>query len=349
MEMGNGMPAACAVHDPVLYQILREHTHFEEEALHGTIPLNSHDMLYTSKRMDCIDSGKMPMGDKLINVMRHPRFEHIPKHKHNFIEACYVCSGHITHVIEGRQVCLQAGDFLMLNQHTSHEVLPAGEEDIAVNFIIQGRFFDDAYELAAKRNVLSDFIVDLLRQEVNCNQYLHYKTLNHLPVSHLLEIIMTNFFPYNDGVTVRNKVNDEDEGLNKALMFLVFRYLSKDLSDLNVDAPMNFDQIMMITVRNYIEESYQSATLTELAEIMNQSASALSRQIKTVSGSTFKELLQAKRFQRAVKLLEETNISVSDIALAVGYENSSYFYRRFREIYSISPKEYRENAQRQTG
>jgi AraC-like DNA-binding protein len=126
-------------------------------------------------------------------------------------------------------------------------------------------------------------------------------------------------------------------------MFLVFLYLSKDLSDLSCDSPVNFDQIMMSTVMNYIEHGYQTATLTELADIMNQSASALSRQIKVVSGSTFKELLQTKRFQRAVALLKETNLAVSDIALAVGYENSSYFYRRFREIYGISPKVYREN------
>ena len=339
-----GRDAPCAVRDENLMRILRQHTLGEEECLRGE--KTSHFDIYASAKMDCLDYHKFPHGEQLVSVIKHPRFETIPRHKHNFIEATYVCAGHITHLIDGKEVRLEAGDFLMLNQHTSHEVRAAGEDDVAVDFIIQARFFDDAYELAAKRNVLSDFIVDLLRQEVNCNQYLHYKTLHHLPVSHLLEILLVNFFPFDDGTDTAVNSGSNDEGLNKALMFLVFRYLSKDLSDLSVDAPMNFDQITLVTVMNYIEESYQTATLNELAEIMNQSVSALSRQIKVVSGSTFKELLQGKRFQRAVKLLEETNLAVSDIALAVGYENSSYFYRRFREIYGISPKLFRENARK---
>lgn len=343
--MGKNSKTGCAIHDENLFRILKQHTAEEEEALQGINHQSGFLDQTSSGQVKILDYHKIPKANQLVSVVRNPRFEYIPRHKHNFIEACYVCSGELTHIIDGKEVRLRTGDFMMMNLHTSHEVLPAGEDDVAVNFIIQSRFFDDTYELVAKHNVLSDFIVDLLRKEVNCNQYLHYRTLTHMPISHLLEIILANFFPFDDGVSARNNNNSEDEGINKMTMLLVFRYLSKDLSDLEVDTPMNYNQIMMSTVHNYIEESYQTATLTELASIMNQSVSVLSRQIKSVSGSTFKDLLQAKRFERAVKLLEETNLPVSDIALAVGYENSSYFYRRFREIYGYSPKTYRENTQ----
>jgi AraC-like DNA-binding protein/quercetin dioxygenase-like cupin family protein len=331
---------ACAIHDPVLMNILSQLSDEEKDYEKGcfTQPYP----IYVNEETNTAEEGKLFRENELITVIRHPRFVEIPRHKHTFIETMYVCKGHITHIINGKEVTLEAGDFLMLNQHTSHQVLPAGKDDVAVNVEIQPHFFDDTYELAAKRNVLSDFIVDLLRQEVNCNQYLHYKTSRHLPVSHLFEMLLCNFFPNNDEEC--NRVIEGEESLNKTLMFLIFLYLSKDLSDLSCDAPINFDQILMATVMNYIDSSYQTATLTELSDIVSQSVSALSRQIKLVSGSTFKELLQAKRFQRAVKLLEETNLAVSDIALAVGYENSSYFYRRFREIYGISPKIYRENT-----
>lgn len=336
-----GSEYRCAIRDPMLMQQLFKPTPEERDYLAHTndMPLP----LWPEQRQNTAETQHLGKQEPLIKVIRHPRYIPLPRHKHDFIEVMYVCSGRITHVINDRQVTLEAGDFLMLNQHTSHETLSAGENDIAITIMIQPRFFDDTYELVAKHNVLSDFIVDLLRQEVNCNQYLHYKTMYHLPVSHLIEILLTTVFPLED---VNNPlIAPAEEGLSKTLMSLLFLFLSRDLSDLSCDSPMNFDQIMMVTVMNYIEESYQTATLTELAQIMNQSTSALSRQIKLVSGSTFKELLLAKRFQRAVKLLEETNLSVSDIALAVGYENSSYFYRRFRDIYGISPKTYRENAE----
>jgi AraC-like DNA-binding protein/mannose-6-phosphate isomerase-like protein (cupin superfamily) len=328
-----------AIHDPMLRQILRPFT--PDEADYAAQPNPVYRSQYANESTGTADFKRFFQSEQLVGLIRHPRFVAIPKHNHNYIETMYVCAGQITHVINGKEVVLESGDFLMMNQHTSHEILPAGEGDIAVTFALHPRFFDDTYELAAKRNVLSDFIVDLLRQEVNCNQYLHYKTMRHLPVCHLFEMLLCNFFPHQDEDSRR--VMEGEGALNKTLMFLVFLYLSKDLSDLSCDAPITFDQIMMSTVMNYIEHSYQTATLTELADIMNQSASALSRQIKLVSGSTFKELLQSKRFQRAVALLKETNLAVSDIALAVGYENSSYFYRRFREIYGISPKVYREN------
>lgn len=326
------METVCAIRDPFLMSLLRRELPEELEFLaDGTLPFAPEEGPGMVRRSS---------GSRLVQIIRHPRFFPIPQHRHHFIEAMYVCSGSITHIINDQPVVLKAGDLLLLNQHTSHRLPAAGEEDIAVTFLIQPRFFEDTYELAAKRNVLSDFIVDLLRQEVNCNQYLHYKTAHHLPISHLIEILLTNTFPFEDDLNER--ILPPEESLIKTLMFLVFLYLSRDLSDLSCDSPMNFEQVMMATVMNYIEESYQTATLTELAEIMNQSTSSLSRQIKLVSGSTFKELLQAKRFQRAVTLLEETNLVVSDIALAVGYENSSYFYRRFRELYGISPKTYRE-------
>ena len=54
-----------------------------------------------------------------------------------------------------------------------------------------------------------------------------------------------------------------------------------------------------------------------------------------------KELLQKKRLNKAVQLLVETKLSVSNIIAGVGYDNASYFFRIFKERYGMSPKEYR--------
>lgn len=323
---------------PFLMDMLRICNEEERQALRGARP-NQREC-YTSDAMDTIDCAHIPHGDWTVSVVRHPRFESIPRHRHNFIEAMYVCSGSITHIINDRRVTLEPGDILILNQYTHHAVERAEENDIAVNIVIHPRFFDDIYEKSGRRTTLSDFIVELIRDDMNCNQYLHYKTARHLPASHLMEILLCTNFPHEDDVAPRHE--PEDARLNVRLMDLLFYYLSRDLSDLSCDSPMNFKQVMMTTVNNYIEEQYSTATLGELAGMLNQSESALSRQIKMASGATFKELLQAKRFRRAMVLLRETNLAVSDIALAVGYENSSYFYRRFREIHHMSPKSYRE-------
>ena len=70
-------------------------------------------------------------------------------------------------------------------------------------------------------------------------------------------------------------------------------------------------------------------------EILRQEAAAELAQ--ELSG-----LLREKRLGRAAELLAGTALPVEDIIGAVGYDNTSYFYRKFREHYGVSPKQYRE-------
>ena len=58
------------------------------------------------------------------------------------------------------------------------------------------------------------------------------------------------------------------------------------------------------------------------------------------------ELLQEKRMNQARYLLAHTKLSVNQIIALVGYENNSYFYRKFREKYGETPKDYREREKR---
>ena len=48
-----------------------------------------------------------------------------------------------------------------------------------------------------------------------------------------------------------------------------------------------------------------------------------------------------KRFQKAVMFLMETELPVEEIAINVGYENQSYFYRQFKARYEMTPNQYR--------
>ena len=65
--------------------------------------------------------------------------------------------------------------------------------------------------------------------------------------------------------------------------------------------------------------------------------------IKKHTKKNFKELLQQRKFQQAEWLLSRTSLPVDAVINAVGYDNSSYFYRIFRKKYGISPKEYRNH------
>ena len=138
---------------------LRIITEEEQQILDGVAKVDKD--LYTSGKDFIVDSAKMLNEGKLIAVRTHTRFVHFPAHRHNFIEVLYVCQGQLINIIGGREVVIRQGELLFLNQFTHHEILPAGQEDIAINFIILPEFFDVAYSMAGRNNVLADFLVNI--------------------------------------------------------------------------------------------------------------------------------------------------------------------------------------------
>lgn len=322
---------------------LSEPTGIEQKLLSGEITVNSDEFI--DKDMLVVSDGKINVKnrDLIIDFQRHIRFCPVPPHKHNHIEMMYVLKGQIVHKIGNNTVIMDAGDLLLMNQHAVHSVLPSGAEDIAVNFIIQPKFFNSTYGLVERDTVLSTFLIELLSSSPNWNQYLHFKLKNHFPSHNLIELLLVGFSPFYDE---QFKYGENiDDVTNRALMALLIRYLSRDMDTLSENAPTNYHEVILRTIYNYIDQDFQTATLAELSRILNQSDYSLSRQVKQLTGCTFKELLQRKRFQHAADLLEGTDLPVSDIVSSVGYENSSYFYRQFRERYGISPKDYRARKQ----
>ena len=54
----------------------------------------------------------------------------------------YMCSGSTTHIINDcERIVLREGEILLLNQNAAHEILPAGMNDVAVNFLILPDFY----------------------------------------------------------------------------------------------------------------------------------------------------------------------------------------------------------------
>ena len=192
---------------------LRKITEEEQRILDGVAEVDKD--LYTSGKDFTVDSAKMLSEGKLIAVRTHTRFVHFPSHRHNFIEVLYVCQGQLTNIIGGKEVVLRQGELLFLNQFTRHEILPAGEEDIAINFMILPEFFDVAYTMAGNNNVLADFLVNVLRQDDERGEYLHFKVAEVLQIQNLLENMIYSL------VTGKGDQNR----INQTTMGLIFLYL----------------------------------------------------------------------------------------------------------------------------
>lgn len=290
---------------------------------------------YTDQRFFTIDSKKLMEEGRLITARTHTRFVHFPVHTHNYIEVMYCCQGSIRHIIEGKEVCLTAGDLLFLNPHTRHEILPAGIKDIGVNFIVLPQFFDVAYSMTGKDNILGRFLANMLKQDDAYGQYLYFKVGDVLQIQNLIENMIYSLV---------NHEKNQDV-INQTTMGLIFLHLLNATEHMVAGNENEYENMAMMTVFRYLDDHYRDASLTELCRMLKIPMPALSRMIKQKTGFTFKEHLQRKRLNKTAELICDTTIPVNDIAVSVGYENTSYFHRIFREKYHMTPKEYRKKNQ----
>lgn len=296
---------------------------FEEEALRGS----GNPETYAALR------------DTVV-VGRVSRYAAWPPHRNYLIEISYMVSGECRIGVAGKEIVLRQGDIFIPNQYTVFSREALGEDDIMVSFVVKPQFLEHICLQLKTGSPLSEFMLDTLRQEVCWNRYLHFTGVDDIAVTDLIETMLYGAFPYLNNDNIRCGSAPEPQ-LMVYLLTALFMSLSRNLEALSSDSPTNYDEMVRHTVRNYIGTEYKTGSLKDLAARLNQSESSLSRQIKGLFGFTFKDLLLQRRFESAVQLLEQTDLPVSTIAEAVGYENTSFFYRRFRALYGISPKDYR--------
>ncbi len=95
-------------------------------------------------------------------------------------------------------------------------------------------------------------------------------------------------------------------------------------------------------VLSYVEQHpCERVTLDEVAEVVHLSPSRVRHLFRDVSGVGFKEYATRVRLAEARRLLLATELSVADVAHAVGYTNVHQFYTVFHRYCSMQPGEYR--------
>lgn len=67
---------------------------------------------------------------------------------------------------------------------------------------------------------------------------------------------------------------------------------------------------------------------------------------KQRTGISLTQFVNQFRIREAKKLLDTTDLSVGNVAMDTGYYNFSYFSKQFKEMYCVTPREYRKNRDR---
>lgn len=95
-------------------------------------------------------------------------------------------------------------------------------------------------------------------------------------------------------------------------------------------------------VTRYLVNNYhRPLSLEEIAKEANMNVSAFCRFFKTHTRKTFSQYLNDLRVGYACKLLQDENLSISQICYECGFNNLSYFNRQFKRVTRQTPREYR--------
>ncbi len=285
--------------------------------------------IYMQGQDNTVNSRKLLSSGKLITLRPHTRFIHFPQHCHDYIEMIYMCSGQTVHLINGREINLHQGELLLLSQSATHEVKKADRKDVAVNFIILPDFFSTTLSVIGEEETpLRRFLVDCLCGKNSDPAYLHFQVSHVKPLQNLVENLIWALLWETSN---RRKVS-------QMTMATLFLQLMGSVENLMTDGA---EEAAVFKVLRYVETEYARGSLSEIAKLLHYDVCWLSREIKRKTGKTYTQIVQDKRLAQAAFLLKNTDRNISDISLAVGYENISYFHRIFYEAFGKSPKQYR--------
>ncbi len=291
------------------------------EAAFANMPLRRRDYIY-----NVIDRSKT------VGARPHTRFIDIPIHSHSYIEIMYVVRGSIRHVINGKTFDINEGQLIMMNRHLSHAIKASGESDIAVNLIVSS----DYVGIAAARFRGNASLRDFAEQEEKENgegRFLIYDIECNPYAEALIEnLICQSVFE-----------SDTPKGILRETLSLLLRHFEAKPEMLLCSSSGDLERDpIREKISSYIQSFYKIASLSELASILKMSAPYVSKLIKDLFGATFTELVCERRFSEAEQLLLHSDLPITEIADAVGYDNNSFFHRRFRERYGISPSKWRK-------
>lgn len=264
-------------------------------------------------------------------VVKQDRFENVPLHIHEWMELSYIYSGSCTMTINKTTFRLKAGQMVLISQNAPHSVKRCSENDIIINFLLTREYLNGTFfERLSQDNYLTHFFIEALNTTMQESMYIVFspeQKQNRL--ADLANQFLCEF--YSPSVT-SGPFLDSLFTLITCEMINLFQH-GMVLDHASVD--------QIYTILRYIETNFADCTLSSTAEFFNMHPNYLSAYIRQHTGTTYKELVQTHRLSQAAKLLRSTALSTNDISLAVGYQNTSFFFQLFRKKYGCTPMEYR--------
>lgn len=252
----------------------------------------------------------------------------IPVHWHDELEIIYVKSGFLTVNISGENYIGKPGDAFVVSPGNLHFM---GSQTGTVDY------FTFLFPLKYIAFRTDDMLDDKLIEPLNSG---------HLMISPEIKDTVKEQCEQLAGVYAAEI--DESESkitgqIRKKIILLQFIHelWKKGFIVENDTTGRNTVEKEMVS---YIQQNYMGKILLrEFGEQFHLSEKYISRYFKEHFHITLSQYVTYLRLEHAKQMLQETDISVTEVAMQSGYQNISYFIRSFKKTYGVSPLKYRKS------
>ena len=277
-----------------------------------------------------IDEMKIEGGDFLFILdSRHRADFSMNFHRHDFYELSFVIQGEgccqkqevsENREIQIREIGIRKDCILLWDGREPHRAVDSRETPLEQLIII----FDEAY---LDRLADSDLIRSALK---NKNPLLISNPLYTVPLKHSFREILKE---------IRSKETGEGSMVFSLLSRLLVQILRAEEGQLDLHAgDERINRVLDYIHRNF----YKNISIQSAASMSALSLRQFSDVFKKETGQTFTRYLNGIRIEKAREALIGTGQTITEIAFETGFDDLSYFTRRFKEQEGLSPRTYRK-------
>lgn len=208
--------------------------------------------------------------------------------------------------------------FIPKGRYMISDIIPENEEFEAVFYFIEDPLINEF--LNAKRN--------LFQSNNNFNYVMKY--------SDKLKIFTENIL-----MLYQNNGNKYKEITKLKLLELLHLFYNSDQRNNFIQILKSLQNLTKRNIKEIMELNFDKPLLIEdYAFLTGRSISSFRRDFKRKYETTPKKWLLEKKLYKAKQLLSSTNLSINQISLEIGFDNTSHFISLFRKSYNETPKQF---------
>jgi len=257
-----------------------------------------------------------------------------PSHMHSYIEILYGLSGNADIYLNGRRYDFNVGDMIIINSKEVHSVVSTTNDERTAYIVI--KFEPEVLYNTSATVFESKYVLPFTLSQSTHQKLFTQAEIKDTFLPQLLDEIRLEFAQKHYGFELAIRTN-----ICRIFLWVLRGWNEKGL-DLNINYALNENAIERLqTVFDYVETNFQTdISVAHMAALCNVSYSYFSRFFKDIMKKNFSEYLNYVRITAAERLLTSTDLSITEVALRVGYSTTSYFIKQFKWYKNISPKQF---------